>query len=209
MLYPPSLSALLIRTQSAAGFARFGKVLLRGYPQPVTQLQYFSRYRLRLPSNNSVGTGKLMNAELPSCRPPQEPALSEAEWGICGRPHCCRCFFYVVGRGVSRGGCVVYVVAVAFLVVILRRRRRICCCRCLFFLRPPKGIVISTEAAHALGERRSGETPAFRRLFLPWHFFSAFSAQKSHVKPQNDPITLAAIRNERKLKHLRDKNIST
>jgi hypothetical protein len=59
------------------------------------------------------------------------------------------------------------------------------------------GIVISTEAARALREQRSGEirfSPAstskpLQRFCLGlsccFRFFSAFSAQKSHVKPLN------------------------
>jgi hypothetical protein len=61
-------------------------------------------------------------------------------------------------------------------------------------LYPNQRIVISTKAAHAFCEQRSGEicfsiealrSNSFHCLYYPCNLFFTFSAQKSHVKSQN------------------------
>jgi hypothetical protein len=62
-------------------------------------------------------------------------------------------------------------------------------------LDPNQRILISTEAAHAFCEQRSGEIcfsigppgkNSFHCVYCFSNLFSPFSAQKSHVKPQTD-----------------------
>src|SRR5216683_4594107 len=64
----------------------------------------------------------------------------------------------------------------------------------ILFTYPNQRIVISTEAAHAFCERRSGEirfstgAPRSNSFHCPYYrrnLFFAFSAQKTHVKPPN------------------------
>ena len=100
---------------------------------------------------------------------PVEPALSEVEWGSA-----------------------VVVACPSFRpqkAKALNQPQRRCPCRCPSFLPHPK-IVISTEAAHALSERRGGEPPAFRlRLcrctWIERGFSSASSREASPIRTKS------------------------
>ena len=91
---------------------------------------------------------------------PVEPALSEVEWGSA-----------------------VVVACPSFRpqkAKALNQPQRRCPCRCPSFLPHPK-IVISTEAAHALCERRGGEPPHFAFAVAPGS--SEASAPRLAAKP--------------------------